>query len=87
MALKLSGSVFLTNGEAAETAGVTRQTLWRWRADGRIPLGRQYRGRVVLFTEAEVAEIVRYANRIEPLAPAPRGRQTQIRRTAAGTPK
>jgi excisionase family DNA binding protein len=65
--LEVSGSIFYTNGEAADRAGVTRQTLWRWRSDGRIPLGRQYRGKSVLFTEDELTEIVQYAHRIEPL--------------------
>lgn len=67
MPLLLSGDTFYTNGEAAQRAGVTRQTLWRWRSDGHIPLGRQYRGKSVLFTEEEMAEILQYANRIEPL--------------------
>ena len=67
MPLLLSGNTFFTNGEAAERAGVTRQTLWRWRSDGHIPLGRQYRGKSVLFTEDELTEIVQYAHRIEPL--------------------
>lgn len=67
MPILLSGVTFFTNGEAAERAGVTRQTLWRWRSDGLIPLGRQYRGKSVLFTEYELTEIVQYAHRIEPL--------------------
>ena len=67
MPLLLSGNTFFTNTEAAERAGVTRQTLWRWRSDGHIPLGRQYRGKSVLFTEDELVEIVQYAHRIEPL--------------------
>ena len=68
MPLDIAGVRFLTNGEVAEHARVSRQTLWRWRAEGRIPAGRQYRGRAVVFTEEEVEAILQYANRIEPLS-------------------
>jgi hypothetical protein len=66
MPILLDGTTFFTNGKAAERAGVTRQTLWRWRSDGHIPLGRQYRGRSVLFSEDELTEIAQYAHRIGP---------------------
>jgi excisionase family DNA binding protein len=67
MPLTVEGATFLTNGEAAERGGVSRQTIWRWRADGKIPAGRQYRGKTILFTLAEIDLIVQYANRMEPL--------------------
>ena len=45
---------------------VSRTTFWRWRADGRIPNGRRYRGKTVLFNEEELAAIREYADRLEP---------------------
>jgi len=54
--------------EISEEIGVSRQTLWRWRTGGKIPLGHKYRDGKVLFTGDEVDEIRRFANRIEPIA-------------------
>jgi len=69
MAVELEGVRYLSNDEVAQKLRISRQTLWRWRAAAKIPVGRQYRGRVVLFTEDEVTEIRRYAHRIEPAVP------------------
>ena len=44
---------------------VSRQTLWRWRRDGKIPVGRKLRNHKVLFTTAEMASIRGYANSVE----------------------
>ena len=65
MALKIEGVEYLQASEVAETAGVSRQTLWRWRRNGRIPIGRKYRDRQVLFTSDEVEEIRNFAHRME----------------------
>ena len=69
MAVELDGIRYLSNDEVARKLRISRQTLWRWRAAAKIPVGRQYRGRVVLFTQDEVTEIQRYAHRIEPALP------------------
>jgi predicted DNA-binding transcriptional regulator AlpA len=69
MAVELDGIRYLSNDEVARKLRISRQTLWRWRAAAKIPLGRQYRGRVVLFTQDEVTEIRRYAHRVEPAIP------------------
>jgi excisionase family DNA binding protein len=69
MAVQLDGIRYLSNDEVAKKLGISRQTLWRWRAAAKIPVGRQYRGRVVLFTQDEVTEIHRYVHRIEPAVP------------------
>jgi hypothetical protein len=45
---------------------VTRQTLWRWRRQGKIPKGSLYRGKDLVFTLEEASDIRRYANRLEP---------------------
>jgi beta-N-acetylglucosaminidase len=51
---------------------VSRQTLWRWRAEDKIPAGHVYRKQLV-FTEEEADLVRKYANRVEPARPnAPR---------------
>ena len=67
MPVNLDGKFYVTMSEAAEQLGVARQTLWRWRKEGRIPPGRRYRGREVIFTSEEVEEARQYANRVEPI--------------------
>jgi predicted DNA-binding transcriptional regulator AlpA len=57
---------FYSVTEVAEVADVTRQTIWRWRKDNKIPEGRKYRGRNVVFTQDELEEIYAYAHRLEP---------------------
>jgi len=66
MGLEVGGIVYLTADEVAERAGISRQTLWRWRQEGRVPAGRRYRGRRLLFTEGELGLILEFAHRIEP---------------------
>lgn len=71
MPIEVSGELFSTLTEVADFVDVTRQTIWRWRKAGKIPDGRKYRGREVLFNQDEVESIYNYANRLEPgdLAP------------------
>ena len=57
---------FYTATEVAGLAGVTRQTLWRWKKTGHIPAGRRYRGRELLFTLDEVEVVYAHAHRLEP---------------------
>lgn len=73
MSIKIKGLEYYSLAETAATAGVSRQTLWRWRQERLIPRGRLYRGRQVLYTAPEVAEIERYATRIEPIDPSDSG--------------
>ena len=58
---------YITASELLEELDVTRQTLWRWRQEGKIPSGHRYRGRQVLFSAEEVEVIREFANRIEPI--------------------
>ena len=70
----------LTYYKAAEVAaelGVSRQTLWRWRQEGRVPAGHRFRDRQVLFTESEVQAIREFALRVEPIA-APNHSQLRL---------
>lgn len=69
MPLDIKGKTFYTMGEVAEVADVARQTVWRWGKAGKIPSGRRYRGRELLFTLEEMEEIYGYAHRLEPARP------------------
>lgn len=66
MPIELKGSTFYALNEVAELAEVTRQTIWRWKRDGKVPSGRRYRGRELLFTRRELKKICDYAHRLEP---------------------
>lgn len=58
---------FFTATEVAEDVGVVRQTLWRWRQQGKIPAGHRYRDRQILFSEAELEKVRTFAHKLEPL--------------------
>lgn len=66
----LHDTTFLTATEVADLAGVSRQSLWRWKKAGHIPGGRRYRGRELLYTRDEVEAIYAHAHRLEPEAAA-----------------
>ena len=68
MPLTIEGVEFFTTTEVTQMLGVSRQTLWRWRAEGNVPLGRRFRRKAVVFTKVEVDEIVAFGNKIEPIA-------------------
>lgn len=57
---------YFTATDIQRDIGVARQTLWRWRKAGRVPQGRRYRDRQVVFTHQEVEAIREYSNRLEP---------------------
>jgi hypothetical protein len=67
MPLEIDGVRYFFAADIAEDVGVSRQTLWRWRRTGKVPAGRRYRDKQVLFTQTEFEQIREYANRIEPL--------------------
>lgn len=67
MPIKIQGALYYTASDLTSRLEVSRQTLWRWRQEGKIPQGHRYRNRHVVFTPAEAAEIEAYANRIEPI--------------------
>ena len=68
--LSIEGVAYFTAAQVARVAGVTRQTLWRWRQDGKVPTGRRYRDKQILFTQTELDRIRDYAHRLVPLEPA-----------------
>jgi hypothetical protein len=75
MPIDIGGTQYLITAEVLDGLKVSRQTLWRWRQQGKIPAGHRYRGREVVFSPAEVAAIREFANRVEPIEP---GQNTQL---------
>jgi hypothetical protein len=65
--------------------GVSRQTLWRWRQNAKVPLGHRFRDRQVLFDEDDFDAIRRYATHVERLDEG--ARQLRLFRTAAAGPE
>lgn len=63
---------YLSVSELLDELEVTRQTLWRWRQDGKIPAGHRMRNRMVVFSPPEVDEIKAFANQVEPIEPGGR---------------
>lgn len=70
--VKIDGRLYVAASTVADTVGVCRQTLWRWRQSGRVPSGHRHRNGQVLFTEEEAEEVYRYAYRVDPIAPPER---------------
>ncbi|WP_437931118.1 helix-turn-helix domain-containing protein [Sorangium sp. So ce291] len=71
MSFVLDGTTYFSAAEVVRDIGVSRQTLWRWRQDGKIPVGRRYRDRQVLFTADEFDTIREFAHRLEPIDDTP----------------
>ena len=70
--LRIDGSDYYSVAQVLKATGVSRQTLWRWRADGRVPAGHLFRDKQILFTADELEQIRQYANRVEPIGNDPR---------------
>lgn len=66
MPLEIAGSEYLTTAEVCRMVSISRQTLWRWRQDARIPAGRRFRGQRLVFSPDEAEQIRRYASLLEP---------------------
>jgi cysteine desulfurase len=64
MPTNVKGITYYTASEVAKNAGITRQTLWRWRQSGEAPSGRQQKDRRLLFTQEEANLVSGYAQRI-----------------------
>jgi len=65
MPTEIDGTIFYTCTDAAGACGVSRQTIWRWRQDGLIPIGRTRRSRSVVFSESELEYIRARATQLE----------------------
>ena len=67
MPLTIDGATYYSVDDVCRELEIVRQTLWRWRNSGRVPAGRRYRGRKIVFTHEEVEQVRAFANRLEPL--------------------
>ncbi len=67
--LIISGLTYFTASDAAQQMAVSRQTLWRWRQEAKIPPDHRFRNRHVVLTPAMVKEIEQYATWIDPIDP------------------
>ena len=85
--IEIDGVVYLTAGEVARSLGITRQTLWRWRRDGKVPPGRTNRNGQLLFTVDDLRRMLDHSLAVEPLhqgienppsRPKPKIRPTKI---------
>ena len=74
MPIEVKGVEYFTATDIHREFGVTRQTLWRWRKARKVPQGRRYRGRYVVFTRKEVEAVRDYSNRLEPAEATKRSR-------------
>ena len=70
MSREIGGVRYVPAAEVARDIGVSRQTLWRWRRDGKILNGHRFRDRQIVFTEPEVKEIREHAFKVEPIPEA-----------------
>ena len=66
--IDVDGVLYYPAVQVSRVLGISRQTLWRWRQEGKVPAGRRYRDQQVLFTASELEEIIEHSNRLEPLA-------------------
>lgn len=67
MPVELNNRLYFSVNEVLGDTGVSRQTLWRWRQDGKVPRGHRFRDRQVLFDEGEFQAIRSYATHVERL--------------------
>jgi hypothetical protein len=70
--VEIDGLLYVPAAELTEELGITRQTLWRWRNEAKIPQGYRFRNSRILFSPTEAEAIRRHALRLEPIDPAER---------------
>ncbi len=70
--VEIDGIRYVPASELTEELGISRQTLWRWRNEDKIPQGHRFRDSRILFTSIEAEAIRRHALRLEPIDPIER---------------
>jgi len=66
--VEIDGITYFPATEVAAFLGISRQTLWRWRRTGKIPLGHRFRDGQTFFTQNEILEVTSFAHRIDPIS-------------------
>jgi helix-turn-helix protein len=69
--IEIKGVKYFSVASVARAVGVSRQTVWRWRLDGKIPAGHLYRSHQTIFTIEEVEAVREFANRVELISEGP----------------
>jgi hypothetical protein len=87
MPVEIAEVTYYSASEVSRAAGVSRQSLWRWRQLGKVPLGRKDRRRQILFTAREVEQVKEYADRLEPAEPTSAQQQLRLFRSGHGGSK
>ncbi len=68
--MRVNGVRYVQMSDVLEELEISRQTLWRWRHERKVPCGNRFRDGRLLFTEEEVEAIRAFANSVDP-APIP----------------
>ena len=85
--IEINGTSYIAAGVIAGELGVSRQTMWRWGQEGKIPHGHRFRDGRVLFTQEEASQVREFANRIEPIDPTNPTQPDMFRRSNGGKSK
>jgi transposase-like protein len=80
--MRINGAEYLSASDLAQELGISRQTLWRWRHEGKIPQGHRFRDKRILFTTQEAGEVREFATKLEP-ASAPQKDQLRLFKSSA----
>jgi predicted DNA-binding transcriptional regulator AlpA len=67
MPVSIRDQLYFSVNEVLADTGISRQTLWRWRQDGKVPAGHRFRDRQILFDEEQFEAIRTFATHIERL--------------------
>lgn len=77
--MQIAGITYISAAALQKELRISRQTLWRWRQEAKVPAGYRFRNRQILFTAAEVETIREFANRLEPAEAGAGSTRRQLR--------
>ena len=64
--IEIDGLLYYSVAEILKVLKISRQTLYKWRRERRIPAGHRYRNRMLVFSAGDWVQIREHANRIGP---------------------